>query len=60
MYYWAFSAFHKLLQTRFGITLKWRHLDPDAPLIAVVADQDPKQIAGKYFKTGCEPILKWI
>jgi hypothetical protein len=45
-YRWVFTELHLLLQQKFNITLRWKHLDPSAKLIAIVADQDPKQMAG--------------
>lgn len=60
MYRHAFVEYHRLLQNEHGITLKWRHLDNTASLMAVVADQEPKQMAGKIhqycFGTGLKPI----
>jgi len=45
-YRWIFTEFHNLLLNEFGITLRWLHLNKSAKLIAIVADQDPKQMAG--------------
>jgi hypothetical protein len=46
-YRFVFITFHRLLQNRFGINLKWRHIDRNGTQVAIVGDQDPKQMAGK-------------
>jgi hypothetical protein len=46
-YKFAFIRYHQTLQSRCGITLRWRHLDRDGAQVAIIADQDPKQMAGK-------------
>jgi hypothetical protein len=45
-YTWAFIGLHKLLQTRFGIELRWKHIDINGKQVGIVSDQDPKQMAG--------------